>query len=174
MSKMANQEVGQVSGIEMSDLNDGDIINGTGQELSTDKSQFRFTYTLPSGRVITSEWISSGADQRQLRRLWLESVKGQILADAQSAQEATMKQAREKQMASTSLDVPVLVPKAVADLVPDDTPEFDDPKQLIVRRIIQAQERAERAEWEYNSALQSKNAAEAALKKWSKLLEAVG
>ena len=186
MSKMAGSLdiAAPVAAIEMSDINDGDVINGTGHEMGKDANvgKYRFVYNLPSGRLLNSEWLDPAGDQRQLRKLWLEAVKGQIVADAQGAQEESLRQRRAKQLIEVAEDVKVIEPSntpipmahtAKSSLVATASDLGEDPAKVIKRHIIAATEASERADWEYNVASQNKKAADAALAKWTKLLELV-
>lgn len=166
----------QIAGVEASDINDGDIISGTGQEFTEDKTQYRFTYTLRSGRVITSDWLSGNADHRKLRHMWIGAVRDQEIADSSTAASAAIKVARDLAMGTPAATqaVPTTPPRVDAPAVSQPVYDSDeDPKQVIVRRIIAAQDRTDRAQWEYDMAAQNKKAADAALSKWQKLLEAV-
>lgn len=66
--------------LEASDMNDGTILQQT-KQLTDNKGQIQFNITLPSGRILKSEFMSKD-NARQGMRQWLEVVKEQAVADS--------------------------------------------------------------------------------------------
>lgn len=178
MTKIGDTE-GTIPAIQESDISDKDVINGSSQEAGQD-GKVRFVYTLRSGRVITSEWINKDAEMPKLRRMWIEAVKGQEVADASEAADASRRAIRDKQLATPGIDIPVHVNPAPVE---QDTPSpatarmadvpAGDPASLVLRNLILAEEALDRAAAGYLQATSTKTAAEAAVIKWRRLLEAL-
>lgn len=88
--------------IQMSDLNDKDIINGT-RKMATPDGQIVLVYPLPSGEELTSSPLAQDGIGKMMI-VWIEAVKERIVADAQAAQDAALRKTRESQMATQNLD----------------------------------------------------------------------
>ena len=108
-----------VPGVEASDLNDGDILARTREEVKPD-GQMRFVYATDDGtEPITSDWIQQDKKREQVWN-WIAGVKDMILqrgaakmhAANAEAQELRAKKLREEQMEDDDLD----------SVVPDDSP----------------------------------------------------
>jgi hypothetical protein len=65
--------------LETRDLNDGAILAATTQTRN-DNESIRFSYVLPSGRKMCSEWISPD-NRRKAMGAWLDAVKAAIVED---------------------------------------------------------------------------------------------
>jgi hypothetical protein len=109
-----------VPGVEASDLNDGDILARTREEVKPD-GQMRFVYATDDGtEPITSDWIQQDKKREQVWN-WIAGVKDMILqrgaakmqAANAAAQELRAKKLREEQMEDNDLDSDI----------PDDSPE---------------------------------------------------
>jgi hypothetical protein len=95
--------------VETSDINDGTILAKTKQR--TQGQNVQFTYELPSGRVVNSEWISPENKKRALMN-WLETIRPMIVDDIQALQAAKRKAADEARAAQ-----PKPSPSMPADVV---------------------------------------------------------
>lgn len=75
--------------IEAGDINDNAILSNTVQ--STDqRGFFRFKITLPSGRLLCSEWIAPDHKKQAIRN-WVEVVRAETVADVDAERRATAK-----------------------------------------------------------------------------------
>jgi hypothetical protein len=93
-----------VPGVEMSDLNDGDILARTRENVNPN-GQFQFVYVPETGDPITSDWV--GQDfKKQVLRGWVDGVKSAIIgrghagiqAANEAAAEAKLKRLQQEQM----------------------------------------------------------------------------
>lgn len=66
--------------LEASDLNDGTILQQT-KQITDPKGNIQFNITLPSGRLLKSEFMRKD-DAREALKKWLEVVKEQAVADS--------------------------------------------------------------------------------------------
>jgi hypothetical protein len=85
-----------VPGIEMSDLNDGDILARTRENVNPN-GQFQFVYIPEDGSEnVTSDWVDQ-EHKKKLTRMWIDGVKSAIVGRAQSKiQEANAKREEER------------------------------------------------------------------------------
>lgn len=67
--------------LEGRDINDSAIIDST-RKARNDKGQTQFSIDLPSGREITSEWLSEDNVKKALVP-WIEAVRTNMIADAE-------------------------------------------------------------------------------------------
>lgn len=88
--------------IESSDLNDSDILEQTSQ-LNDGKGNIKFKITLPSGRELSSEWISPD-HRRTAIHAWLEAVKAQAVADSEAEEAERNARLRRKAAESKPVD----------------------------------------------------------------------
>jgi hypothetical protein len=106
MSKLAGGSLGtdleslvgmgdtSVPGIEMSDLNDGDILSATRENVNPN-GLFQFVYT-GIDPPITSDWVDQ-EHKKKLTRQWVDGVKEQLIARATAGiNEAKQKQLEER------------------------------------------------------------------------------
>lgn len=88
--------------IESSDLNDGDILQQTTQR-NDGQGNIQFVITLPSGRVLTSEWISPD-NRRQAVHAWLDVVKAQAVGDSEAEEQERNARLRRKASETQQVD----------------------------------------------------------------------
>lgn len=95
-----------VPGIEMVDLNDGDILARTSENVNPN-GLFQFVWTPGDGSTpITSDWVDQ-EHKKKLTRVWVDGVKSAIIGRAQAkiqdakdaAEEARAKKIRDEQFA---------------------------------------------------------------------------
>jgi hypothetical protein len=95
-----------VPGVEMSDLNDGDILARTRENVNPN-GLFQFVYIPDDGSEhVTSDWVDQ-EHKKKLTRQWVDGVKSAIISRAQAkisaakeaAEEARAKQIRDEQFA---------------------------------------------------------------------------
>lgn len=91
-----------VPAIQASDINDGDILNGT-RTIEVGNG-YKFEITLPSGRVLESAPVSSDYPKRDAILAWLGAVRDSIVEDganaARAARDAHMAEARARDLAN--------------------------------------------------------------------------
>lgn len=78
--------------LEVSDLNDGNILNATEQKTS-ENGAIQFSVVLPSGHRIESEWIPQEQRKKALM-LWLDAVKQAVVNDAARMRRQKIEEAR--------------------------------------------------------------------------------
>jgi hypothetical protein len=103
-----------VPGIEHSDLNDGDILARTRENVNPN-GQFQFVYIPESGDPITSDWV--GQDfKKQVLRGWVDGVKSAIIARGHAgitaANEAAMEE-RLKRLQREQMEDDAAIPEAI-------------------------------------------------------------
>jgi hypothetical protein len=76
-----------VPAVQMSDVNDGDLLNAT--RTVEVGNGYRFEITLPSGRVLESAPVGSDYPKRDAIMQWLGAVRESIVEDAANAARAT-------------------------------------------------------------------------------------
>lgn len=83
----------QVPGIEMADLNDGDIISATRKTTEDGGVTIGFSYTLPSGQELKSVPVLAENVGKAIFG-WLDAVKGAIVEEATPAVDTTAQEER--------------------------------------------------------------------------------
>jgi hypothetical protein len=153
-----------VPAIQMSDLNDADVIAGTQQEVDP-QGRVRFHYVMPDGSPLESDWVMPDF-VRKARLGWVEAVKQNIVAQASAARDATQRHLRDKLMEESKLEisespatVPMHVPAASTDPV-------EHARACLVRATEEAQKWAEKE----SEARQKRTASEEAASRWVKVL----
>lgn len=152
-----------VPGIEPSDLNDGDILARTRENVNPN-GQFQFIYIPEDGSEnITSDWISQ-EHKKKVTLSWIEGVKSAIIGRAQAglreanekAAEERLKRLQQEQMADETMDVEEMVPVRVQAPVsakpriqprqPVATSSNADPGEYVEDQLGHARERLKAAE----------------------------
>jgi hypothetical protein len=134
-----------VPGVEMSDLNDGDILALTREQVNPN-GQFQFVYVGREGEEpITSDWISQEHKKKVLRS-WVDGVKDAIIGRSQekirAANEARLeeraKRIREEQFSDGPVEVdtptPVVRKEAPRVVAPNADPVSYVEEQLAISR----------------------------------------
>jgi len=112
--------------IQMSDLNDGDILNQT-RKMSAGANAIILAYTLPSGQELKSEPVQADQIGKAMIQ-WIDIVKQRIVDDAAAAQDAAMRKARQAQMEKDSLAAHIpAAPPSDAELRAAGVPEAKQP-----------------------------------------------
>lgn len=103
-----------VPGVEMSDLNDGDILARTRENVNPN-GQFQFVYIPETGDPITSDWV--GQDfKKQVLRGWVDGVKSALISRGQAGITAANEAEMERKLAA--LREEQLDDEAVPDIEP--------------------------------------------------------
>lgn len=178
-----------VPGIEMSDLNDGDILARTRDEVRG--NQFRFVYTPDNGEEpITSDWVQY-ENKSKYAFQWVEGVKASLVARSQEKVQAAKdaayavraKQIRDEQFETEDLideeskdHSPVL--RTGGDKVIARTPKRSsqansDPHEYIAGELELSRERLRVAEAGQQELLREVIAARKAVEKWTLLANAL-
>ena len=95
MAKIGNPEASMVPGIEIADLNDGDIISATRKLSGDGGNTVAFEYTLPDGQNLQSEPVLKEHVGKAIFG-WLEFVKQSIVEMSQAKQDAALRDQRAK------------------------------------------------------------------------------
>src|ERR1017187_456057 len=95
MAKIGNPEASMVPGIEIADLNDGDIISATRKLSGDGGNTVAFEYTLPDGQNLQSEPVLKEHVGKAIFG-WLEFVKQSIVERSQIKQDAALRDRRAK------------------------------------------------------------------------------
>jgi hypothetical protein len=125
-----------VPGIEMSDLNDGDILTRTRENVNTN-GQFQFVYIPESGEPITSDWIGQDFKKKVLRG-WVDGVKDALIGRGQAglreakeaAIEEKLKALQKEQLEDDETAVSEVVVSAPSRQVVRQTDQRTDPPRL--------------------------------------------
>jgi hypothetical protein len=183
-----------VPGIEMSDLNDGDIMANT-RERVNNAGQFQFVYIPPDGTdPIESDWIQQDFKKKVILG-WCEGVKSAIIGRGQAgmaaanaaAMEAKLKAKREEDMtdeigeAQTVIAAPAHIPR---DVRPDRSSSqvsrgtapaiSEDPTAYIGNQVEIARERLIAAEAAQQDIIREVLVARREYERWTKLALALG
>lgn len=86
--------------LETSDLNDGQILQQT-KQVTDARGSIQFSIQLPSGRLLTSEFMSKDNARAGMRK-WLEVVKEQAVADSNAER---LERAAKSRRASGKMDI---------------------------------------------------------------------
>ena len=96
-------------GLETADMNDGEILSKT-KQAACGKNGFQLSYTLPSGRELTSECVNAEYRSTKLLNDWVDAVKTNAVADVDAEREEQQARARreaaERKAAESKLIVP--------------------------------------------------------------------
>jgi hypothetical protein len=152
-----------VQGIEMSDINDGDILARTRENVNPN-GLFQFVYIPEDGsEQVTSDWVDQ-EHKKKLTRVWVDGVKSAIIGRAQAkimaakeaAEEARAKAIRDEQFADPPSDAgmgtqivvesrkqPAAVPGKVQVGGASDPSEYVEDQLEIARERLRAAEQAQ-------------------------------
>jgi hypothetical protein len=181
-----------VPGVEASDLNDGDILALTREEV-TENGQFRFVYVGREGEEpVTSDWISQEHKKKVLRS-WVDGVKNAIIARSQdklreaneAAMEARAKRIRDEQLGdgdnsaaeagvsarASTLDAPTPVVRKEA---PRARAENADPVSYVEEQLEICRERLASAERAQQDIIREVLTARRDYEKWNTLAAGLG
>lgn len=175
-----------VPGVEASDLNDGDLLALTREEV-TENGQFRFVYIGREGEEpITSEWISQEHKKKVLRG-WVDGVKEMIIARSQqkireaneAALEARARKIRDEQLgsaeeavtAATQSSTPVPVVRQTA---PKPGAANADPVSYVEEQLEICRERLASAERAQQDIIREVLTARRDYEKWNTLAAGLG
>ena len=161
--------------IEQNDINDGTVIQGTTQR-TDEKGNVRFVYTLPSGKVMCSEWIAPDMRKTALVR-WLDAVRANIVDDLNTTRRERIEAAK-----AMTQPRPTSAEPAVLDRVPAETssPQTVTAVADTTDPLAYIRSQVEAAEYAYSEAVNALQIAELALTeaatrraRWRKVLDAL-
>jgi hypothetical protein len=179
-----------VPGIEMSDINDGDILARTRENVNPN-GLFQFIYSPDDGSdAITSDWVDQ-EHKKKLTRAWVDGVKSAIIGRAQSKldeanaarEEERAKRIRDEQLAE---EAPAQAPTRVAEParriieVPSvrikESPKSaaTDPTSYVEDQLETARERLRAAEEMQKDVMREVLTARRDYEKWKALATALG
>lgn len=173
MSKLGDSDF-SVPGIQASDLNDGDLINGT------QRIDGEYVYTLPDGTVFKSGPIPVDGNPRDIMMGWMNALRQAIVGHAAHAARGPMgnpdsevTDARAESANSAGAGTRKPSPERVDRAVPGTSAILDDPDTAIRQSLAAAE--AELAYWEKEAirVAQMKNGAESAVLKWKRVKAAL-
>lgn len=180
-----------VPGIEMSDLNDGDILARTRENVNPN-GLFQFVYIPDDGSdPITSDWVDQ-EHKKKLTRNWVDGVKQAIIGRAQAGLEAARekqleeraRRIKEEQMADAG-DITPVAPAAVQQVVRGQQPpivlqvhrspalEPSDPSAYVEDQLDAARERLKAAEIMQQNVMREVITARRDYEKWKALASAL-
>jgi hypothetical protein len=163
-----------VPGIEATDINDGDILAATRENVNSN-GQMQFVYIPADGEPITSDWISQEHKKKSIMP-WVDGVKAALISRSQAvmraANEAQLKKRQEEQMTAVeAMTAQVAVQERSAAAR---TPRSDnDPSAYIEDQLNITRERLRAAEEAQNDIIREVLAARRDYDKWSKLSAAL-
>jgi hypothetical protein len=182
-----------VPGVEMSDLNDGDILARTRENVNPN-GQFQFVYIPDDGSEnIVSDWVAQ-EHKKKLTRGWVDGVKSAIIGRAQSKiqdakeaqEEARAKRIREAQFAEPEVvrtepvgesDIPAS-PRSVGSPRPARSSRqqgvLSDPSEYVGEMLEVARERLRLAEEASKDIVREVLTARRDYEKWKNLEAALG
>ena len=161
-----------VPGVEASDISDMQLIDISQQE-TLDDGRIKFRATLPSGRVVESDAIIP-ENAVAARRLWLEALRGQWLADASDALEAAKEKAAKAARDMLAEELFAVSPPIPPVLSPQRVATSADPVAYAMTMWQNAEQEAECDEREAAILAAKAKAAQRAARKWRKLWESLG
>lgn len=177
-----------VPGVEMSDLNDGDILARTRENVNPN-GLFQFVYIPDDGSEnITSDWVDQ-EHKKKLVRQWVDGVKGNIIARANETINAAKEKAiedraraiRDEQFeaapAGPALREAVRPndPRAPAQSIPARSiVQSSDPTQYIEDQLETARERLRAAETMQQDVMREVLSTRRDYEKWKALAAALG
>ena len=198
MSKLAGGNLGtdlealvgmgdtSVPGLEMSDLNDGDILSATRENVNPN-GLFQFVYTAIDPPIV-SDWVDQ-EHKKKLTRQWVDGVKGQIIARAQAgiqeakekALEERAKKIRQEQMDEDTKQEETLVQPAASIRAPRQAAEpvrrasvSSDPGSYVEEQLEMTRERLRAAEEAQRDITREVLTARRDYDKWKALAAALG
>lgn len=173
-----------MSNFEESDLNDSDILSNTRQNNGPNESM-QFLFTLPSGRIINSEFVGP-EDRKRALMAWIGAVRGEILSDLRETRRAkiaeSMKNAPQIAFCATDID-----PAELAELRPGKAimvdnggsmsqhiapAVSDDPAEHAAKQVAQLEKEVLHWTDELGKARVSYDTAVKKLEKWKKIMAA--
>lgn len=184
--------------LESSDLNDGQILQQT-RQITDERGNIQFNITLPSGRVLKSEFMRKD-DARAGMRKWLDVVKEQAVADSNAERLERAAKARRGKMdierrpgddqplfraGGARVDDPVEERShAAIDRAESASPEQEQTKQALERAIERAHqldtdtelyplEFAKKQLKRYADRVEALRVAEKAFRQWSIIVKAL-
>ena len=137
-------------------IGDNQILSAT--EIDADGNNIKYTYTLPSGRKVVSDWMPAGT---KFAIQWCEAVREQMAIDER-------KEGREAESRHSSKEAP----SASAPLPASSFPS--DPDEFIKAMYFHAAGEAEAALTNLQQAEERNQAALEAFGKWKALAENAG
>lgn len=103
---LADGNVRGVPFVQLSDLNDGDLLAQT-RTIDLGGGSYKFEITLPSGRPLESAAVSPDYSKRDATFQWLDAVKSACVGDAEQAANDAARAAREAEPLVIPSDEPV-------------------------------------------------------------------
>lgn len=155
-----------VPAVQMSDINDGDLLNAT---RTVDVGNgYKFEITLPSGRVLESAPVGSDYPKRDAIMQWLGAVRESIVEDSANAARA----ARDADLATPAAPGPSLSPQRAAGGLHQSISDFNSTYQSAVPATdpVEYAKQQLRASLERLAALSS---AEAEVEKWQRVVDSL-
>ena len=173
---------GQTKGvpfIQSADINDGDIIDKTmsykGESFDPPSpGKMFFQITLPSGQLFSCTPFDP-VDRKNMTIAWLEHVKAAWIADAAAAADAVEPKSNlGAQLLAEVADTPEPAPRKVANPIFAQAPAPTEPREFAKHQLTQAMARFADAQNETAAAQIKAQAAEAAIKQWTTILNSFG
>lgn len=103
---LADGNVRGVPFVQLSDLNDGELLAQT-RTIDLGGGSYKFEITLPSGRPLESAAVSPDYPKRDATFQWLDAVKSACVGDAEQAANDAARAAREAEPLVIPSDEPV-------------------------------------------------------------------
>lgn len=104
---LADGNVRGVPFVQLSDLNDGDLLAQT-RTIDLGGGSYKFEITLPSGRPLESAAVSPDYSKRDATFQWLDAVKSACVGDAEQAANDAARAAREAEPLVIPSDMPAV------------------------------------------------------------------
>lgn len=178
-----------VPGIEMSDINDGDILARTRENVNPN-GLFQFIYSPDDGSdAITSDWVDQ-EHKKKLTRAWVDGVKSAIIGRAQSKLDeanAAREEERAKRIRDEQLAEPVPTRQILREAVPagpivspglhvktQSRVPSSDPSAYVEDQLETARERLRAAEEMQKDVMREVLTARRDYEKWKALAAALG
>ena len=178
-----------VPGIEMSDINDGDILARTRENVNPN-GLFQFIYSPDDGSdAITSDWVDQ-EHKKKLTRAWVDGVKSAIIGRAQSKLDeanAAREEERAKRIRDEQLAEPVPTGQILREAVPaspsastapyiktQSRVQSSDPSAYVEDQLETARERLRAAEEMQKDVMREVLTARRDYEKWKALATALG
>lgn len=162
--------------IEAGDINDSQILSATVQ--STDpRGLIKYTYTLPSGRLLCSEWIAPDNAKLALRK-WVEVVREQHVEDASAQRRAKVKPSTPATTGtgpSSASTTPNSGTAAAMDRVLQRAKQLDNPDPLVFaqQRVDALNERVYALDKEVEQKTSELAKARQELGRWKKVIDSL-